>query len=219
MAGQTGKPQLEKLDLRRRYKHLYSPSPKQVQMVDVPELSYLSIEGRLEAGVRPGDSPSFAEDMGEMYGVSYALKFMSKLDPENPIDYKVTALEGLWSSESGVFEWGKVEPWLYRLLMLQPDHISREMFDGAVAKTRAKRPSPALDRLQLERWMEGPSIQIMHIGPYDDEPRTLALMEAYASEQGLEMHGRHHEIYLGDPRTANPAKLRTILRHPVKART
>jgi hypothetical protein len=86
-----------------------------------------------------------------------------------------------------------------------------------VARVRAKRPNPALDRIRLERWREGPSIQIMHIGPYAEEPRTLELLDAYASDHGLEMHGRHHEIYLGDPRTAKPENLRTILRHPVRS--
>jgi hypothetical protein len=210
---------MDKLDLRMQFKELYSPSAKEVRLVDVPDLAYLFIDGRVEAGVRPGESDVFTEDVEALYGVSYALKFMSKVDPENPIDYKVAVLEGLWSPESGVFEWGKPEPWLYRLLMLQPDHINQAMLDAAVSKTRAKRPNSALDRLHLERWREGPSIQIVHVGPYADEPRNLDLMEAYATQNSLEMHGRHHEIYLGDPRTAKPENLKTILRHPVRART
>jgi hypothetical protein len=211
----TDKP--KRLDLRRRLAGLYRPSAKAVEEVDVPELLYLALDGRVEGGVGPGESEDFAAAMGAMYGVAYGLKFMSKLDPVDPIDFKLMAMEGLWAPESGVFEWGKPEPWLYTLLMVQPDHITAAMFHEAVARTKEKHPNPALDLLRIERWREGRCIQIMHIGPYADEPRTLEMMDEYAVGHGLEMIGRHHEIYLGDPRRAQPEKLRTILRHPVSA--
>jgi hypothetical protein len=208
----------EKLDLRRQLSGLYRPSAKTVEEVHVPDLLYLAVDGRVEGGVGPGESEDFAAAMGAMYGVAYGLKFMSKLDPVHSIDFKLMAMEGLWAPESGVFEWGKPEPWLYTLIMVQPGHITEAMLSETVAKTREKRPNPALDLLRLERWKEGQCIQIMHIGPYADEPRTLAMMDEYADEHGLDMIGRHHEIYLGDPRRAQPDKLKTILRHPVSAR-
>jgi hypothetical protein len=90
------------------------------------------------------------------------------------------------------------------------------MFEQAVTDARAKKPNPALDRIRLERWREGPSVQIMHIGPYADEPATLEKMDAFAEEHGYEFRGRHHEIYLGDPTRSRPEKLRTVLRHPVE---
>jgi hypothetical protein len=207
---------MEKLDLRKQYKHLYAPSPKKVEVIDVPALNFVMIDGQIEAGQGPGTSPGFQEAVGALYGAAYTLKFMSKQRAENPIDYKVMALEGLWSTESGTFQWGRREPWLYTLLMLQPDHIEQGMLTEAVARTREKRPNPALDRVRLERWREGPSIQVMHIGPYSEEPRTLEMIEEFAREHEMEMHGRHHEIYLGDPRTAKPENLKTILRHPVR---
>jgi hypothetical protein len=205
---------IEKLELREQYKSLNSPSARAVQLVEVPELSYLAIDGRIEAGVPPGESEVFAESMTAMYGLAYGVKFLSKLRAEDPIDYPVMALEGLWSSESGVFEWGKREPWLYTLLVMQPDHIDQTMLDHARAK--AKSPLPAMDRVRLQRWKEGTSIQVMHVGPYSEEPRSLAMMEAYVREHDLEIHGRHHEIYLSDPRRAKPESLKTILRHPVR---
>jgi hypothetical protein len=140
---------------------------------------------------------------------------MSKLRERDPIDFTVMAVEGLWSTESGDFEFGVVEPWPYTLLMLQPDHVTDDMFREAVATADAKRPNPALGRMRLERWREGLSIQIMHIGSYADEPRTVDMMDDFAVENGYRLHGRHHEIYLGDPRRAKPENLKTILRHPV----
>jgi len=209
---------IPKLDLRKKHKDLYLPSAKEVVLVDVPEFLFIALDGVLDAGVRPGDSESFRDAMGAMYGVAYGLKFMSKLRAENPIDFKVMAMEGLWSTESGDkfdFDWREPSP--YTLLMMQPDHITPEMFERVVADTQAKKPNPALDRLRLEKWCEGPAVQIMHIGPYANEPVTLDRMDVYAREHGYEMHGRHHEIYIGDPTRSKPENLKTVLRHPVKS--
>jgi hypothetical protein len=207
-----------KLDLRKQYREFYLPSAKKVVLVEVPEFLFVALDGVVDAGVRPGDSEPFRDSMGAMYGVGYALKFMSKLRPDDPIDFTVMALEGLWSTESGSkfdFDWR--EPSTYTLLMMQPDHITPEMFDQAVADTREKGPNPALDRIRLERWREGPAIQIMHIGPYADEPATLDKMDAFAEENGYEYHGRHHEIYIGDPTRSKPENLKTVLRHAVRS--
>jgi len=216
MTAAKTKPTVRKLDLRKQYRELYSPSARSVAVVDVPELQFIWLDGRLPAGVGPSDSESFREAMNAMYGVAYGLKFMSKLREDDPIDFKVMAMEGLWSTDSGGFDKKPREPWLYSLIMLQPDHISRAMFEEAVHDAGVKRPNPVLGDIRLERWKEGPAIQIMHIGPYSTEPATIEKMDAYAEEHGYELHGRHHEIYLGDPTRAKPENLKTILRHPIK---
>ena len=100
-------------------------------------------------------------------------------------------------------------------MMMQPDHITPAMFADALAQLRKKRPNPALDQLRFETFHEGLCIQIMHLGPYAEEPATIAKMDAFAREHGYTLHGKHHEIYLGDPRRAAPEKLKTVLRHPV----
>ena len=100
-------------------------------------------------------------------------------------------------------------------MIMQPDHITDEMFQEAIEQLRKKKPSPGLDKLRLETFEEGLSMQIMHIGPYSDEPATLAKMQAFAQDNGYVLRGKHHEIYLGDPRSAAPEKLKTALRHPV----
>lgn len=211
------KPKVPKLDLGKQYKEYYLPSAKEVALVDVPEFLFVVLDGAVEAGVRPGDSEAFRDAMGAMYRVGYGLKFMSKLRNDDPIDFTVMAVEGLWSTESGAkfaFDWR--EPSLYTLLMMQPDHITSEMFYQALADARAKQPNPMLDRIRLERWQEGTSVQIMHIGPYADEPATLEEMVAFADQHGYVFHGRHHEIYIGDPTRSKPENLKTVLRHPVK---
>jgi hypothetical protein len=208
--------EIEKLDLRRQYRALYAPSAKKVQVVDVPDLQYIRLDGVIEPGVGPSDSGAFRQAMEAMYAVAYGLKFMSKLRQVDPIDFTVMAVEGLWSIEPG----RPFDPTLltdFTLLMLQPDHISQQMLQSVVSEATVKRPNPALRHVTLVRWREGLCIQIMHIGPYSDEPRTLDAMAEYAAERGYRLRGRHHEIYLGDPRRAQPQNLKTILRHPIES--
>jgi hypothetical protein len=208
--------QVPKLDLRKLHKELYSPSAKEVVVVEVPEFQFLWLDGRIEAGRSPSDSGSFRDAMGAMYGVAYGLKFMSKLRDEDPVDFTVMAIEGLWSTESGGFPIEPTESLVYCLLMMQPDHITPSMFERVVAQAAAKRPNPALSQIRLERWREGLAMQIMHIGAYADEPATIARMDSFAEANGYEQCGRHHEIYLGDPTRAKPENLRTILRRPIR---
>lgn len=206
-----------KHDLRQEFKHLYSPTARQVQFVDVPALQFVMIDGAIEAGHGPGTSPAFEAALGALYGVAYTLKFAAKQRRENPIDYPVMALEGLWWVEDGAFSLSKPDNWLWTAMIMQPDAITQADFEEAVATLRRKRgDSPALAQLRLARFHEGPAVQIMHVGPYAEEPATVARLDAYAQAHGYVMQGKHHEIYLGDPRRAAPEKLRTIVRHPVQ---
>lgn len=206
---------MKKINLKKELKHLYLPSAKEVVLVEVPAFNFLMVDGVIPAGASPSESHDYGNALEALYGISYGLKFKSKLREENPIDYTVMALEGLWWVESGDFEFGKVEPWFFTSMMLQPDHITRDMFEEAVQELQQKKPEVQLGKLRLERFEEGPSIQIMHIGPYSDEPRTLEKMQAFMEDQGYKFRGKHHEIYIGDPRRAKPEKLKTVLRHPV----
>ena len=206
---------MPKLDLRKIYRHLYQPSARQVELVDVPPLQFTMIDGAIEPEHGPGDSPAFQQAMEALYGISYTLKFASKRRAENPIDYTVMALEGLWWVEKGAFDITNPANWCWTAMIMQPEHITDGMFQEALAELHRKKPSPALDKLRLETFHEGPSIQIMHIGPYAEEPATIARMDAFAEEHGYVLHGKHHEIYTGDPRRAAAEKLKTVLRHPV----
>jgi len=212
-----------KLDLRKDLKYLYAPSAKKIAIIEVPRFQFARIDGKIEKGQAPGTSPAFQEAMQALYGISYTLKFTAKLRKEDPIDYPVMALEGLWWVEDGNFYINVKDNWHYSVMILQPDFITAEMFAEGIEQVRRKRgDSPALAKLRLESFAEGLCVQVMHIGPYATEPGTIERMTAFAEENGYRdlvgCGGKHHEIYLGDPRRSDPAKLKTVLRHPIEKR-
>jgi hypothetical protein len=208
---------MKTLDLRKELKYLYAPSAKKVEVVQVPRFKFLMIDGAIEPGQGPGTSPAFQEAMQALYGAAYTLKFTSKLQKVDPVDYPVMALEGLWWIEGGEFSYARKDNWVYTLMILQPDHISPEMFQDALGQIRKKKgDQPGLSRLRLEDFEEGLCVQIMHIGPYDTEPATKGKMDLFSREHGYSLCGKHHEIYMGNPLRAAPEKLKTILRQPVK---
>ncbi len=211
---------MKTLDLKKQLKHLYLPSAKAVEIVQVPRLQFAMIDGRIEKGQGPGDSQAFQGALQALYGISYTLKFTLKKRKKNPVDYPVMALEGLWWIEHGTFDITKKDNWLFTLMILQPDVIDQALFEEGVAAVRQKRgDSPSLGQLRLAAFEEGLCVQVMHIGPYGDEPATVERMQSFARDGGyvdlVGRGGKHHEIYMGDPRRADPAKLKTVLRHPI----
>jgi hypothetical protein len=205
------------LDLKKELKPFFAPSPKKIDLLDVPAFNFLMIDGAIEPGQGPGTSPAFQENMSALYGAAYTLKFMFKKRSLDPVDYPVMALEGLWWVEDGHFDIKIKDNWFYTVMILVPGMVSQEHFAEALSQLRKKKgDQPAFSRLRLEAFTEGLCVQTMHIGAYADEPATLERMEAFVRENGLVMCGRHHEIYLGNPLLADPAKLKTILRHPVQ---
>jgi hypothetical protein len=131
------------------------------------------------------------------------------------------ALEGLWWVEDGVFDITIKDNWFYTLMIMQPDVITQAIFEEGLEQVREKKgDSPALAKLRLAKFEEGLCVQTMHIGPYATEPATVERMRAFVLENGYRdcvgLGGKHHEIYLGDPRKADPAKLKTVLRHPIE---
>ena len=212
---------MKTLDLKKQFKHLYAPSAKKVKLVQVPKLQFAMIDGAIEKGYEPGTSPTFQEAMMALYGLSYTLKFTSKLRKKDPIDYPVMALEGLWWVKDGHFDIKIKDNWHYTVMMLQPEHVTQEMFDMAREQVRKKRgESSDLSKARLAHFEEGLCVQVMHIGPYATEPATIDRMKEFVGQNGYRdcvgLGGKHHEIYLGDPRKADPAKLKTVLRHPIE---
>lgn len=207
---------MEKLDLKKQLKHLYAPSAKTVEIVQVPRLHFTMIDGKIEPGCRPGDSPRFQAATAALFGISYMLKFMSKQRAGNPIDYSVMPLEALWWIEEGEFDFDKPDNWHFCAMIMQPDHITDALFAEALARQHKKEDAPILDDLRFASFEEGLCVQTLHIGPYATEPATVARMEAFARDHGYLFHHKHHEIYLGDPRRTASEKLQTILRHPIE---
>ncbi|MBZ5586969.1 MAG: GyrI-like domain-containing protein [Acidobacteriia bacterium] len=205
-----------KIDLKKELKEFYAPSATKIGVVNVPEFNFVMIDGYMEPSERPATSVAFQNAIAALEGVSFTLKSMSKMNTRKPIDYAVMALEALWWVDSGNFDFQSTDRWRWTLLTMQPKHITETMVARALEDTREKIGTPAATRLRFGRFREGLSIQTMHVGPYHEEPRTMARMRSFASENGYRYRGKHHEIYLGDPRRAKPDKLRTILRQPVE---
>lgn len=208
------------LDLKKDLKYLYQPSAQKVEIVNVPRLQFAMIDGSIEKGKAPGTSPGFEEATQALYSISYTLKFMLKKRKTNAIDYPVMALEGLWWVEDGMFDITVKDNWFYTLMILQPEVITKDIFAEGLAQVKKKGEHPALSKSRLSNFEEGLCVQVMHIGPYATEPATVERMRAFALENGYRdrvgPNGKHHEIYLGDPRKADPTKLKTVLRHPVE---
>jgi hypothetical protein len=208
---------MNKLDLKKELKVFYTSSPKKIEVVDVPRFNFLLVDGAIEPGEAPGTSPLFHENMQNLYGVAYTLKFMAKQRQENPVDYPVMALEGLWWVEDGHFDIQVKDNWSYTLMILQPDLVTSRMFEQALAQLRKKKgDQPGFARLRMDSFEEGLCMQTLHIGPYEAELASVERMDAYARENGYVKRGAHHEIYIGNPLRADPAKLKTILRHPIE---
>ena len=200
---------LARIELRKSLKPYYSPRVGVVEHVRIPKLKCIMVDGE-------GDPQgvAFQNAMAVTYSLAYTLKFKSRKTANK--DYDVLAPEGLWSMKGGAkFDQARRDDWRWTLLAIVPDFITKKMFSEAVEDVRKKKGLPDLDRARLEVFDEGECIQLMHLGPYSEEAKSIALLEAFARDNGLRMVGRHHEVYLGDPRRAVPAKLRTILRHPV----
>jgi hypothetical protein len=214
---------VKKLDLKKLLGRLYAPTGRTIHLVQVPRLQFAMIEGRIGKSQSPSTSPGFQQATQALYGIAYTLKFMMKQRKSGAVDYPVMALEGLWWIDDGKFDITRPGNWLYTLMILEPDVITQETFEQGLEEVRRKRgDSPALSALRLAAFEEGLCVQVMHIGPYSEEPSTIERMEAFAHEKGytdaVGHGGKHHEIYLGDPRKANPARLKTVLRHPLMGR-
>ena len=201
---------MEKLDLKKQMKHFYSPSAKEVVIVDVPAMNFLMIDGQGD----PNTSQAFAEAVEALYAVAYALKFMVKKGPL-AIDYGVMPLEGLWWAEDmAAFSVADKSNWQWTLMIMQPDFVTGEMVADAIAEVRKKKDPAALSKLRFEAFLEGKCAQILHIGPFTAEGPTVEKVHQFIDSRGRRS-GKHHEIYLSDIRKADPANWKTVIRQPL----
>jgi hypothetical protein len=202
---------MERIDFKKTFKHLYSPKPGKPELVDVPKMQFAMVDGQGD----PNTALEFQDAIGALYSTVYGLKFSRKKAGLEP-DYTIGALEGLWWNITGEkYGIGKKEDWHWTVMIWLPDEITKAEFNNFINELKVKKPNPALDKIRLEFFEEGPCVQIMHIGPYDTESKSIKLMHDFALAQGYSQSGKHHEIYLSDPRRVAPEKNRTIVRHPV----
>lgn len=199
-----------KVDFKRELKELYAAA-RTPAMVEVPELTFLMVDGHGD----PNASPEYGEACEALFSVSYSARFALK--GLGVLEYGVMPLEGLWwVPDMSTFSIEDKSAWDWTMMTMQPDQVTPELLEEAMAKVAAKRSLPALERLRLERFAEGRAAQVLHIGPYSAEGPTNAGLHAFIAEQGYQRAGKHHEIYLGDPRRSAPERLKTILRQPVR---
>ena len=200
---------MDTLDLRTDLPSLYRVGRKPA-LVDVPELNCLMVDGQGD----PNTAARYQHAVEALFTLSWTMRFALKR--AGVLDYKVMPLEGLWwTPDMADFSTSDKDAWHWTAFMVQPDVVDEAVLAEASAAAREKRDLPALDDVRLERWTEGRCAQVLHVGPYSAEGPTIEALHAFIAECGLELRGKHHEIYLGDPRRSAPEKLRTIIRQPV----
>ena len=205
-------------DYKKEYKEFYQPK-KKPSMVEVPEMRYIAVRGEGNPNEEGG---AYKEAIGLLYAIAFTIK-MSKMGSyhiEGYFDYVVPPLEGFWWQENteGI-DYGRKEDFHWISVIRLPDFVTKKDFDWAILAATAKKKKD-FSKVEFLTIEEGLCVQCMHIGDYDAEPETIALMDAYIAEQGYENDfagGRlHHEIYLSDPRRVPPQRRKTVIRHPVK---
>ena len=204
------------IDLVKEHRALYRPSWKHPGIVDVPERCFLMVDGR-----GAPESEVYQEAVQALYGTAYRLKFsLRNADAER--DFKVAPLEGLWWSDVERPDFDTLQAdrdaWNWTLMIAVPDGVTDAEAAAATEQAARKRKQAAPVDVRFERFREGLAAQIMHIGPYSAEGPIIERLHDWVEQQGYELHGRHHEIYLSDPRRAAPEQLKTVLRHPVRER-
>jgi len=203
---------VSKIDFKRTLKTFYAPSSKSFSIVDVPPMQFLMIDGHGD----PNTASAYQEAVEALYAVAYGVKFVSKRELDR--DYVVPPLEGLWWAKDiqAFISRGKGS-WDWTMMIMQPEWVTAATVEAALARAGESKDLPALPKLRLETYHEGLSVQILHLGSYDDEAPTILRMHAeFMPAQGLVPAGKHHEIYLSDPRRVAPEKLKTVLRQPVR---
>jgi len=199
-----------KIDFKKQLKHLYNPSSKQVTVVDVPELNFLMIDGEGD----PNTSEAYQDAIETLFAVSYALKFAIKRG-ESGIDFAVMPLEGLWWVEDMTqFSMENRDAWKWTAMIMQPAYVTQQLVEGAVKQVEKKKGLASLSDMRFAAFPEGTAAQIMYFGPYSEEAPTIDKIHGFIRDQGYRLRGKHHEIYLSDPRRTAPHKLKTIIRQP-----
>jgi hypothetical protein len=199
-----------KIDLYKQHKAEYAASRKPA-LVNIRKGCYLAIEGQGAPG-----TDTFTASIGALYGVAFTVKMTRKFSGRQ--DYTVCKLEAQWWSDGERdFAASPKQAWRWRLLIRTPDFITQKDVETAVAVLRKRGKGEGAARVRLESLSEGNCVQMLHIGPYEREQETIESMRAFVASKALSFQGRHHEIYLSDPRRVAPERLKTILRTPVAA--
>lgn len=206
---------MKKIDYKKDLKHLYNSSAKEATIVNVSPMNFLMIDGEGD----PNISKSYQDSIEALFGVSYALKFMIKKG-KLQIDFGVLPLEGLWWADNMTdFNVQNKNKWKWTSMIMQPEYITQETVVLAIEQVKKKKNLIALPKMRFESFSEGEAVQIMHIGPFSEEGPTIGKVHSFIHENGCQLAGKHHEIYLSDFRKTASSKLKTIIRQPIKRKT
>jgi len=206
------------IDLKKTEKSLYQPK-NTPSIVDVPQMNFICIDGKGD----PNTSEDYAQAIQALYSLSYTIKMGNK----HILEYVVPPLEGFWQVDDKEYNGGGLpindkSKFVWTMMIRQPDFVGREVFEAAKTVIVKKKPEVDVSKARLETITEGLCVQIMHIGSYDDEPATILVMDTFAIENGyvidINDNRHHHEIYLSDPRKTAAAKLKTVIRHPIRSK-
>ena len=205
-------------DYKKEYKEYYLPKNKP-QIVDIPIMNFIAVRGKGDPNEEGGE---YKQALELLYGIAYTIKMSKKTDYriKGYFDYVVPPLEGFWEQEGKVgIDYSRKSDLKWTAMIRVPDFVTKADFDWAVAQAAEKKKLD-FSKVEFITVEEGLCVQCMHMGSYDDEPATVALMDSYAESMGYKIdinpQRQHHEIYLSDPRKTAPEKLKTVIRHPVK---
>lgn len=206
---------MSKYEWKKQDKALYIPGQTPVQ-IDVPELPFFTIQGK---GDPNGDL--FKKHVEALYAMSYAIRMMPKqgVTPEGYFEYTVFPLEGHWDldEEGRKLDYLDKKHLVYTLMIRQPSFITEELFQWALEQVQRKKKQINVEAVRFEKITEGACVQVMHMGSYDNEPETFAMMEQYCVANQLRRAEKtHREIYISDARRVAPDKLKTVLRFKVE---
>ena len=205
-------------DFKKEYKEFYMP-PQTPVIVDIPQMNYIAVSGKGDPNIEDGE---YSNAMNLLYGIAYTLKMSYKGDHkiDGFFEYVVPPLEGFWWQENtkGV-DYSRKDTFQWISIIRLPDFVTKADFEWAVKEATTKKKAD-FSAVQFLTYNEGLCVQCMHMGSYDDEPATISAMADFAEENGhvidITDKRHHHEIYLSDPRKTEPAKLKTVVRHPIK---
>ena len=199
-----------KIDYKKELKEFYRPSAKKVVEVSIPKMNFLMVDGN-----GAPETTEYKDAIEALYSVSYTLKFMIKKG-DIGIDYGVLPLEGLWwSDDMSDFINDNKSKWIWRMMIMQPEFVTKNLAQVAINQVRDKKSLPAIDKIRFESFHEGKCAQTLHVGPFSEEGPTVERVHLFIAECDRELIGKHHEIYLTDIRRAAPENWKTVIRQPM----
>lgn len=201
---------MTKIDYKKTLKYLYAPSAKKIQFVDVPELNYLTV-----SGIGRPEGENYQNALRALYPVAYKIKFWMK--EHQQFDYVVPPLEGLWwADDMADFENGSRDKWLWTMMIMQPENVTQEVVTRGIDTVSSRKEVPCdLHKVEFISFNEGRCAQTLHLGPFSEEGPVIQRIHSAINDEGCNLAGKHHEIYLSDMRRVPPEKYRTIIRQPM----